>query len=124
VSNGLKSADTAKSPSRSVLFAEARNKIMNTNPLPAIDPEFTAQYLRAAKLKQLNPLWAKLEIVLGLVAATGGLILLRDRAANEMLCGGLIVLGLYLAAAGHRSHLYQSQNRQTAYLAQLIQKTD
>jgi len=98
--------------------------IMNTNPLPIIDPEFTADFLRAANLKRLNRLWAKLEIVIGLVAATCGLILLRDRAANEMLCGGLIVLGLYLAAAGHRSHLYQSQNRQTAYLAQLIQKAD
>jgi hypothetical protein len=32
----------------------------------------------------------------------------------------LFVLGGYLALAGHRSHLYQSSNELTAYLAELV----
>jgi hypothetical protein len=39
------------------------------------------------------------------------------------LAGGalvLFVLGWYLALAGHRSHLYQSNNELTAYLAEQI----
>jgi len=61
-----------------------------------------------------------LEIVLGLAAAVVGLVLLRNRVGPDVGGGALIVLGLYLAAAGHRSHLYQSMNRQTAYLAHLL----
>jgi hypothetical protein len=39
-------------------------------------------------------------------------------------CGlALFVLGSYLALAGHRSHLYQSQNKLAAYLAGLIRST-
>ena len=73
--------------------------------------------------KQLNRLWAKLEILLGLAAAAGGLVLLQLFAKapteqTEYLVLGLIlfVLGGYLAMAGHRSHLYQSNNELTAYL--------
>jgi len=94
---------------------------MMTNPtLPAYDPQCLHDYLRAAGLKSLRPLWAKLEILFGLAAATLGLVLLRDHAAPDPLSAAVIVLGLYLAGAGHRSHLYQSQNRQTAYLVQLL----
>ena len=94
--------------------------MMTPTLLPSYDSEFAHRVLSAAGLKPLNPLWAKLEILLGLAAATLGLILLRDRASHDAVSATLIVLGLYLAAAGHRSHLYQSQNRQTAYLVQLL----
>jgi hypothetical protein len=93
---------------------------MDSHSLPPSDPTIVPHILRAAGLKPLNPLWAKLEILLGLTAAALGLILLRDRAIHDILSASLIVLGLYLAGAGHRSHLYQSQNRQTAYLLQVL----
>jgi hypothetical protein len=79
--------------------------------------------------KRLNRTWAKLEILLGLSAAGAGL-LLGDWALSHsgteaewmMAAAGwvLFVLGGYLALAGHRSHLYQSENERTAYLAELI----
>ena len=76
-------------------------------------------------LKRLTPLWAKLEIFIGLAAAMAGLIvalrppeLLADLAGWCAWLGGtLAVLGGYLALAGHRSHLYQSQNLLAAWLA-------
>src|SRR5262245_6927002 len=60
-------------------------------------------------LKRLNPVWAKLEIVLGLLAAGAGVPLLVVRPDAVAVAGGLalFVLGGYLALAGHRSHLYQ-----------------
>ena len=79
--------------------------------------------------KRLNRTWAKLEIVFGLLAAGAGLLLSDwtiSRSAAEaewtLAAGGLalFVLGGYLALAGHRSHLYQSGNERTAYLAELI----
>lgn len=88
---------------------------------PPYDPHTAKHFYQASGFKRLNPTWAKLEIVLGLGAAVLGLVLLRDKAVHDVVSGALIVLGLYLAGAGHRSHLYQSQNRQTAYLAQIIQ---
>jgi hypothetical protein len=80
--------------------------------------------------KPLNRTWAKLEILLGLTAAGLGLLLgawslarpadtIRWELAAAALA--LFVLGGYLALAGHRSHLYQSANELTAYLAELIQ---
>jgi hypothetical protein len=74
--------------------------------------------------KRLNPLWAKAEIVLGLIAAGCGL-LLEFRAAQSadlnlpLAAAGLalVVFGGYLTLAGHRSHLYQSHTRLAAYLA-------
>ncbi len=75
----------------------------------------------------LNKLWAKLEIFLGLLAGGGGLLIgcwAVSRIDPDMLfiCVGLtlFVLGGYLALAGSRSHLYQSNNRLTAYLAEII----
>jgi hypothetical protein len=81
-------------------------------------------------LKRLNPLWAKLEIVFGLTAAGGGLLLgvsmSRRPDGGEPLFWGaalaLFVLGGYLAMAGHRSHLYQSNNRLAAHLAALVRE--
>jgi len=84
-----------------------------------------ARLHRDLGLKRLNPVWAKAEIVLGLLAAAAGL-LVGDWAVDQ---GGgvawpfaaigvaLMVLGGYLAMAGHRSHLYQSANAIAAYLA-------
>ena len=78
-------------------------------------------------LKRLNPLWAKLEILLGLFAASAGLVgaLAMDPTANRppvVWLGPVLLatLGGYLALAGHRSHLYQSNNRLAAHLAELI----
>jgi hypothetical protein len=80
--------------------------------------------------RPLNRTWAKLEILLGLGAAGGGLLLggsaLRGPAADWLpaVAGwALFVLGGYLALAGHRSHLYQSANEQTAYLADVLRQT-
>jgi len=94
--------------------------MMSDGTLPPYDPEYLPQILSAAGLKTLRPLWAKAEIILGLAAACFGAVLLRDRLTLDAVAATLIVLGLYLAAAGHRSHLYQSQNRQTAYLLQVL----
>ena len=79
----------------------------------------------------LNRTWAKLEIFLGLCAAGAG-ILLGDWALSRppaqvewgLAAGGLalFVLGGYLALAGHRSHLYQSSNDPTAFLAEEIRR--
>ncbi len=75
-------------------------------------------------LGRLNPIWAKVEIFLGLLAATLGLtaVLRPPDFVGELSVAGyvggvvLVVLGAYLAMAGHRSHLYQSQNRLFAWL--------
>ena len=94
--------------------------MMTNQTLPAYDPQFLQGLLSAAGLKPLHPVWAKLEILLGLAVACLGALLIRDRAIHDALAAALMILGLYLAAAGHRSHLYQSQNRQTAYLLQVL----
>jgi hypothetical protein len=75
--------------------------------------------------KPLNRTWAKVEIFLGLGAAGVGLFLghwalfrpLVEPAWDLVATGlALFVLGGYLTLAGHRSHLYQSLNEQTALL--------
>jgi len=83
-------------------------------------------------LKPLLGWWAKVEILLGLVAVVGGLFGGMRLAGFEARTGtdvdaaawlgmaALVVLGGYLTLAGHRSHLYQSNNRLVAYLAELI----
>ena len=80
--------------------------------------------------KPLNRLWAKTEILLGLVAVFAGLMLgswsASQAAADRLglvaiMAAILFVLGAYLAMAGHRSHLYQSQNELIAYLAERIE---
>jgi hypothetical protein len=95
------------------------------------------QFHRDLDLKRLNPLWAKLEILLGLFAVACGLVGGMKLAAQPeaqvpdwawLAPVLLITLGGYLALAGHRSHLYQSNNRLAAHLAELIrtqpQKTE
>ena len=84
----------------------------------------------ALGIKELNPLWAKAEIFLGLAAAAIGLIVVvRFLVASTetdwlpiLTSMALMVLGMYLAMAGHRSHLYQSNNKLAAYLAGEIGK--
>lgn len=85
-------------------------------------------------LKSLSPIWAKVEICLGLVAVAVGVFRGMGLALQEAQPGhevafttwagmvALVVFGGYLALAGHRSHLYQSNNRLAAYLAELIRK--
>jgi hypothetical protein len=78
--------------------------------------------------RRLNKFWAKLEIVFGLLAAGSGLLVgawavSRSPEPNIEYTGiGLIlfILGGYLALAGSRSHLYQSNNRLAAYLAEIM----
>jgi hypothetical protein len=70
--------------------------------------------------KRLHAGWAKMELFLGLGAAAVGCWLLGGSYAPSWLSplvgGGLFVAGLYLALAGHRSHLYQSNTRIAAYV--------
>jgi hypothetical protein len=75
--------------------------------------------------RPLSRTWAKLEILLGLTAAGLGLFLGPAAWQGEQLWQVaaallLFVLGGYLTLAGHRSHLYQSSNEQTAFLTRLI----
>jgi hypothetical protein len=69
--------------------------------------------------KPLNRTWAKLEIAFGLLAAGVGVLVGQQLPGPEGWAAGLalFVLGGYLALAGHRSHLYQSNNELIAYLA-------
>jgi hypothetical protein len=78
-------------------------------------------------LKRLNPTWAKAEIFLGLFAFACGIVgagLLANTPNLPVWAWFgpilLITFGGYLALAGHRSHLYQSNNRLAAHLAELI----
>jgi hypothetical protein len=86
------------------------------------ESSWLAAYHQAAGLKRLNPIWAKVEIVGGLGAVAFGLRLLLMDSASASVGGLLLVLGLYLAMAGHRSHLYQSSNRQVAYMLQMLER--
>lgn len=76
--------------------------------------------------RKLNRWWAKAEILLGLFAVAVGIVsalVLARRSESEVSVLAwaapilLMTLGGYLALAGHRSHLYQSNLRLTSYLA-------
>src|SRR5687767_12900784 len=82
--------------------------------------------------KPLNRWWAKAEISLGLLAAGAGLLIgdwaishrpLEESPVTAALGLVLFVLGGYLALAGHRSHLYQSNNELTAFLAEEFRRS-
>jgi hypothetical protein len=80
-------------------------------------------------LKRLHRGWAKVEILLGLSGAGGGLLLgnwavAQPGVAWQYAAAALVlfVLGSYLALAGHRSHLYQSNNELVAYLSDLVRR--
>lgn len=93
-----------------------------------IDTEKSLAELHSALgMKKLNPVWAKIEIFLGLAAAAAGLMVaMRTSVEIDWLriivSMVLMVFGAYLAMAGHRSHLYQSNNKLAAYLAERISK--
>jgi hypothetical protein len=78
--------------------------------------------------RPLNLAWAKLEILLGVGAAAFGVLLepgwlpfvsLWQMALSKWL---LIVLGVFLALGGHRSHIYRSMNESTALLLEEMSK--
>jgi hypothetical protein len=80
--------------------------------------------------RHLNTIWAKLEIFLGLLASGGGILLgmwaaSRTEPDLQFACAGLMLFtfGGYLALAGSRSHLYQSNNRLAAYVAELVRNS-
>ncbi len=86
-----------------------------------------AELHSALDLQKLSPTWAKIELFLGLTAAATGLLLALQASveidwARIILSMALMVFGAYLAMAGHRSHLYQSNNKLAAYLAESISK--
>jgi hypothetical protein len=94
------------------------------------------EILQAQGLKPLSKTWAKVEVLAGLIAAFLGLAWVVSLSCTpngvpqpgsmnfgEFLGAmGLFVLGAYLAMAGHRSHLYQSNNLLTAFLVEEIRK--
>ena len=89
-------------------------------PAPGSTPDDVGEWLVALGLKRLSSTWAKAEILLGLSAATLGATLLPSEAGIAWGGGALVVLGTYLAMAGHRSHIYQAMNRQNSHLARLV----
>ena len=87
--------------------------------------------LREAGLRPLSPAWAKLEIFIGLAAVSTGHLLSIYTIVHAgppwfwlFLAASVLLqtLGGYLALAGHRSHLYQSQNKLVAHLAGLARE--
>jgi hypothetical protein len=102
--------------------------------------QIRSQLLAQMGYKSLSRTWAKIEIFICLGAAGVGMLLsqwaisrlfmdIPAPATAEIRVGSVIVgissltiglvlfmLGGYLTLAGHRSHLYQSQNELTAYL--------
>jgi protein-S-isoprenylcysteine O-methyltransferase Ste14 len=99
------------------------------------EPDPLAEELDALRqstgFQPLNKAWAKCEILFGLIAVGVGFVTALRLAklpddevpwwmwAVPVL---LITLGGYLALAGHRSHLYQSNIRLTAHLAQRLRQ--
>lgn len=77
-------------------------------------------------LKRLSPAWAKAEILLGLAAVSAGhlcgvysIVHLSGQQFWVFVTASLLLqsLGGYLGLAGHRSHVYQSQNKLAVWLA-------
>ena len=91
-----------------------------TAAFPRFDREAEDDWLDSLGLARLSPLWAKVEIIGGLAAATLGFRLLAVDGAAGWGGAALMILGAYLAMAGHRSHLYQAMNRQNALLARML----
>jgi hypothetical protein len=99
---------------------------------PMIDPEDMLDRLHAdLGWKRLRAGWAKAEIFLGLFVAGVGICLMIDRlsvplgGATSLDLGRIVgiiafMLGGYLAMAGHRSHLYQSNNTLAAWIASVL----
>jgi hypothetical protein len=83
-------------------------------------------------LKPLTKRFARLEIFLGLLVVSIGLLAISRASFQPLeiesgvIAAGVIltVLGGYLALAGQRSLLYQSNNMLVAYLAELIRRSN
>jgi len=79
---------------------------------------------------KLSPVWAKVEIVLGLLAAGLGLFVGLPAASRPpedgwpLVAAGLalFVLGGSLTLAGHRSHLYQASLERLALLVEEVRR--
>jgi VIT1/CCC1 family predicted Fe2+/Mn2+ transporter len=100
---------------------------------PLSDKQQRLSELHAALgYKPLSRTWAKAEILLGLLATGIGALVGAWAVARlaevewPFVAGGLalFVLGAYLALAGHRSHLYQSNNELTALLLEHVQRLE
>lgn len=99
------------------------------------------QLYRDIGFRPLSHWWGRVEMLLGLLAMAGGLFGMAVLASYVVpllspqtrlpadyqfpylyLAGsfGLFVLGGYLALGGHRRHLYESADRLTAYLADVV----
>lgn len=89
--------------------------------LELADPAWQDGLLAVMGLSRLSRAWAKAEVAIGLACVAAGLRLLGGATGEVWAGGALFVLGGYLAAAGHRSHLYQSLNRHTAYVLQALE---
>ncbi|HKI31900.1 MAG TPA: hypothetical protein VKA46_08525 [Gemmataceae bacterium] len=98
-----------------------------------VEPSAAWEALHAALgYKPLSRPWAKVEILLGLLAASVGLLLgtwavSRPTEVEWPFAAvglALLVLGGYLALAGHRSHLYQSNNELAALLLENVQRLE
>jgi hypothetical protein len=79
--------------------------------------------------RRLNRLWAKAEILFGLLVAGVGVLLgqyavTQSSPVWEFIAAALalFVLGGYLALAGHRSHLYQSSNDRVVLLIEEMRR--
>jgi hypothetical protein len=64
--------------------------------------------------KRPSLVWAKFEMLLGLGAASIGIVMGSNEPVWRAASAALITLGAYLALAGHRTHLYDAMTRQTA----------
>lgn len=92
--------------------------------LPPLEPRWLELHRQAMGMGLLRAWWAKAEILLGLTAVAAGIALLARPEGLPLAGGALFVLGGYLAMAGHRSHLYQSANKQFAYLLQVLHERE
>ncbi len=94
--------------------------------MPSLHDHLLAEIHDRLGYQRRGLLWAKVEIVLGLVAAGIGVLVIA-RAVDEILIAlGLLlfVLGGYLTLAGQRSHLYRADLERTALLIDEIRRAN
>ncbi len=96
-------------------------------------PDLENRFYEELGLARLSPAWAKAEILLGLAAVSAGhlcgiyaIVHLSGQTFWTMLVASLLLqtVGGYLALAGHRSHVYQSQNKLVVWLATHVRDND
>jgi hypothetical protein len=92
--------------------------------------EIEKRFYQELGLNRLSPAWAKAEILLGLAAVSAGhlcgvyaIVHLGGQQFGAFVTASLLLqsLGGYLALAGHRSHVYQSQNKLIVWLASTLE---